>query len=143
MPSVNLLIVLIVGSVVGAFTGLAIGGLVPDLYLAMIAGVLATIVAGIVRNTIMTHVGPAPNLAGIHQLLIIYSSVAVDRRIPVRVIIYSAIASLAGSTAAVQVATLNGLTSSVLIGTLAGVFAGALMAILMMAYDINPRPPVE
>jgi hypothetical protein len=46
MTSVNLLIVLIVGTVVGAFTGLALGGLVSDLYLAMIAGILATIVAG-------------------------------------------------------------------------------------------------
>ena len=148
MPSVNLLIVLIVGSVVGAFTGLAIGALVPDLYLAMIAGVLATIVAGIVRNTIMTRVGQEPELEGLPQLampqlMIIYSAVAIDRRIPLRVIAYSALASLAGSTSAVQVATQSGVTSSVLIGTLAGLFSGILMAILLIVYDMNPRPPAE
>jgi CRP-like cAMP-binding protein len=142
MTSVNLLIVLIVGALVGTFTGLALGGLVDDLYLAMIAGILATIIAGIVRNTIMTHVGAEPELPGMPQLMIIYSAVAIDRRIPLRLIAYSAIASLAGSTSAVQVATQSELTSSVLIGTLAGLFSGILMAMLLLAYDI-PRPKLS
>jgi CRP-like cAMP-binding protein len=144
MTSVNLLIVLVVGALVGTFTGLALGGVVDNLYLAMIAGILATIIAGIVRNTIMTHVGPEPELEGMPQLgmpqlMIIYSAVAIDRRIPLRVIAYSALASLAGSTSAVQVATQSGLTSSVLIGALAGLFSGILMAILLLAYDIPRR----
>ena len=86
MTSVNLLIVLIVGALVGTLTGLALGGLVDDLYLAMIAGILATITAGIVRNTIMTRVVLEPELDGMPlermpqpQLLTIYSAVAVDR----------------------------------------------------------------
>ena len=140
MTSVNLLIVLIVGTLVGAFTGLALGGLVSDLYLAMIAGILATIIAGIVRNTIMTRVGVEPDLKGTPLLMIIYSAVAIDRQIPVRVIVYSAIASLAGSTAAVQVCAVSELTSSVLIGTLAGLFSGILMTMLIIVYDMNPRP---
>lgn len=144
MTSINLLIVLVVGALVGTFTGLALGGVVDNLYLAMIAGILATIIAGIVRNTIMTHVGPEPELEGMPQpgmpqLMIIYSAVAIDRRIPLRVIAYSALASLAGSTSAVQVATQSGLTSSVLIGALAGLFSGILMAILLLAYDIPRR----
>jgi CRP-like cAMP-binding protein len=144
MTSVNLLIVLVVGALVGTFTGLALGGVVDNLYLAMIAGILATIIAGIVRNTIMTHVGPEPELEGtpqlaMPQLMIIYSAVAIDRRIPLRVIAYSALASLAGSTSAVQVATQSGLTSSVLIGALAGLFSGILMAILLLAYEIPRR----
>ena len=153
MTSVNLLIVMIVGALVGTFTGLALGGVVDNLYLAMIAGILATIIAGIVRNTIMTRVGTGPELEGMPrppelegmpqpQLMIIYSAVAIDRRIPLRVIAYSALASLAGSTSAVQVATQSGLTSSVLIGTLAGLFSGILMAILLLAYDI-PRPKLS
>jgi len=64
MTSINLIIVLIVGTVVGALTGLAIGGLVDQLYLAITAGFLATIIAGIVRNTIMMRVGPEPELEG-------------------------------------------------------------------------------
>ncbi len=147
MTSVNLIVVLVVGALVGALTGLAIGQLVDNLYLAMIAGILATIIAGIVRNTIMTRVGPEPELEGMPQLgmpqlMIIYSAVAIDRRIPLRMIAYSALASLAGSTSAVQVATQSGVTSSVLIGTLAGLFSGILMAILLLAYDI-PRPKLS
>jgi len=136
------MIVLIVGALVGTFTGLALGGVVDNLYLAMIAGILATIIAGIVRNTIMTRVGAEPELPGMPQLMIIYSAAAIDRRIPLRVIAYSAIASLAGSTSAVQVATQSELTSSVLIGTLAGLFSGMLMAMLMLAYDL-PRPKLS
>ena len=153
MTSVNLLIVMIVGALVGTFTGLALGGVVDNLYLAMIAGILATIIAGIVRNTIMTRVGTGPELEGMPrppelegmpqpQLMIIYSAVAIDRRIPLRVIAYSALASFAGSTSAVLVATQSGLTSSVLIGTLAGLFSGILMAILLLAYDL-PRPKLS
>jgi hypothetical protein len=143
MTSVNLLIVLIVGALVGTFTGLVLGGVVDNLYLAMIAGILATIVAGIVRNTIMTRVTPELELEGMPlerlpqaQLLSIYSA------IPLRMIAYSALASLAGSTSAVLVATESGVTSSALIGTLAGLFSGILMAILLLAYDI-PRPKLS
>jgi len=143
MASVNLLVVLIVGTAVGALTGLGLDGLVSDFYLAMIAGVLATIVAGIVRNTVMTRIGTEPDLSTRPLLMMIYSAVAIDRRIPLRVMMYSAVASLAGSVAAVQVATESELTSSVAIGTLAGLFAGILMAILIIVYDMNPRPPDE
>ena len=141
MTSVNLLIVLIVGALVGTFTGLAVGGVVNDLYLALIAGFLATIIAGIVRNTIMTRVTPEPELEGM-PLERMPQAVAIDRRIPLRMIAYSALASLAGSTSAVLVATQSGVTSSVLIGTLAGLFSGILMAILLLAYDV-PRPKLS
>ena len=141
MTSVNLLIVLIVGVLVGTFTGLALGGVVNDLYLALIAGFLATIIAGIVRNTIMTRVTPEPELEGM-PLERMPQAVAIDRRIPLRMIAYSALASLAGSTSAVLVATQSGVTSSVLIGTLAGLFSGILMAILLLAYD-TPRPKLS
>ena len=141
MTSINLIIVLIVGTGVGALTGLAIGGLVDQLYLAITAGFLATIIAGIVRNTIMMRVGPEPELEGM-PLERMPQSVTIDRRIPLRMIAYSAIASLAGSTSAVLVATQSGGTSSVLIGTLAGLFSGILMAILLLAYD-TPRPKLS
>jgi hypothetical protein len=143
MASISLIIVLIVGSAVGALTGMAIGGLVSALYLAMIAGVLATVVAGIVRNAILTRIGMEPDSSGIPRLMMIYSAVAIDRRIPVRVIFYSAIASLAGSTAAVQIANVSQVSSSVLIGTMAGLFAGILMARLLMVYDTKPRSSGE
>ena len=69
-------------------------------------------------------------------------SVTIDRKIPLRMIAYSALASLAGSTSAVMVASQAGVTSSVLIGTLAGLFSGILMAILLLAYEV-PRPKLS
>jgi hypothetical protein len=138
MASISLIIILIVGSAVGAVTGIAIGGMIPDLYLAMIAGVLATLVAGIVRNMIVTRVGMQPGSVGIPVLMMVYSAVAIDRRIPARIILYSALASLAGSAAAVQIARIGEVTSTVLTGSLAGLFAGILMAILITLYDFRP-----
>src|SRR5262245_3049612 len=138
MTSIDLIIVLIVGAVVGALTGLAIGGLVDQLYLAMIAGFLTTIIAGIVHNTITTRLGPEAELEGM-PLERMPKSVTIDRSIPLRMIAYSAVASLSGSTSAVLVATQSGVTSSVLIGTLAGLFSGILMAILLLAYEV-PGP---
>jgi drug/metabolite transporter (DMT)-like permease len=95
-------------------------------------------------RTIMTHVGLEPDSSGTQPvLMMIYSAVAIDRRIPLRVIIYSAVASLAGSVAAAQIATVGEVTSSVLVGSLAGLFAGTLMAMLIMVYDMNPQPSDE
>lgn len=142
MTSANLLIVLVIGTLVGTFTGLALGGVVDNLYLAMIAGILATIIAGIVHDQIITRLGPEPKLEGMPQLGSPRLIMTIDRRIPLRVIAYSALASFAGSTSAVLVATQSGLTSSILIGTLAGLFSGILMAILLLVYDI-PRPKLS
>jgi hypothetical protein len=127
---INLLIVLVVGSVVGAFTGLMLGGLVNNLLLAIIAGLLATFVAGSVRHI------------RIPQLVNIYSALAMGHghHIPLPVVLYSAVASLAGSAAAVQVAAASGFPSAVLIATLAGFFAGILMAILIIVYHMKQPP---
>jgi hypothetical protein len=119
MTAVNSLIALVVCSVVGAFTGLMLGGLVGDLFLAMIAGLLATIIAGILRNYKLS------------QLTVIYDALAIEGGIPLRLIIYSAIATLVGGIAAVGVTTMSGINWSTLLGALSGLFAGTLMLILM------------
>jgi hypothetical protein len=119
MAAVNSLIALVVCSVVGAFTGLVLGGLVGDLFLAMIAGLLATIIAGILRNYKLS------------QLTVIYDALAIERGIPLRLIIYSAIATLVGGIAAVGVTTMSGINWSTLLGALSGLVAGILMLILM------------
>ena len=119
MTAVNSLIALVVCSVVGAFTGLVLGGLVGDLSLAMITGLLATIIAGILRNIKLS------------QLMVIYDALAIERGIPLRRIIYSAIATLVGGIAAVGVTTMSGINWSTLLGALSGLFAGTLMLILM------------
>lgn len=125
MSTVNLLIGLILCSVVGAFTGLVLGDLVGDLYLAIIAGFLATVVVVAARNI------------KIPQLVVIFSALAIERPIPLRLIIYSIVTSVVAGAAALGVATVTDLTSSVMIGSLGGLFAGILMAMQMMAYDMN------
>jgi hypothetical protein len=52
-------------------------------------------------------------------------------------IISSIVTSLVAGAAALGVATVTDLTSSVIIGSLGGLFAGILMAMQMMAYDMN------
>jgi hypothetical protein len=55
------------------------------------------------------------------------------------VIVYAAVASLAASAAAVEIAQRSDLAGSpVWIGTLAGLFAAILMAMLMITYYTNP-----
>ena len=120
MTSANLLIVLFVGTVVGALTGLLAGPSLSGLYLALLAGLLATLLAGIARNAIMTR-----RPGGV--------------RTPGLVLLYAAISSLASSSAALEVARLSGLeTSGVWIGTLAGLFSVILMALLMITYHTTP-----
>jgi len=125
MTSANLLIVVIVGTVVGALTGLALNGLLEGLYLAVAAGFLGTIIAGIVRNTIMVRLGMGSD----------------ESRVPVLVLVYSAIASLAGSAAADEIVRASQMSSAVWLGTLAGLFSAILMAMLMITYHMNPEAP--
>jgi tellurite resistance protein TehA-like permease len=124
MTSANLLIVLIVGIVVGALVGLGLGGYFGNqLYLAILAGFLGTIIGAAVRNFIMTR----------------RSGRADESRTPGLVIAYAAVASLAASAAALEVAQQSHLEGSpVWIGTLAGLFASILMAMLMIAYHTRP-----
>jgi low temperature requirement protein LtrA len=123
MTSANLLIVLIVGAAVGALTGLGLGSFFGNqLYLAILAGFLGTIIGGIARNFIMARGSGAGS----------------DSRTPTLVIVYSVIASLAGSSAAMEVAQQSEVSASVWIGTLAGLFSAILMALLMITYHTNP-----
>ena len=126
MTSASLLIVLVVGTVVGALTGLVLSGLVDGLLLTFIAGLLGTVIAAIVRNTIMVRgSGAGPD----------------DSKTPVLVIVYSAIASLAGSSTALEVARLSELGGAVWLGTLAGLFSTILLGMLMITYHTNPGEP--
>lgn len=124
MTSASLLIVLIVGIIVGALTGLVLGSFVHGLLLAVLAGFLATIIAGIARNVIMVRgSGAGPD----------------DSRTPLLVIVYSAIASLGGSSAAMELDRLSFPTASpVWVGTLAGLFSCILLSMLMITYHTRP-----
>jgi len=120
----NLLIVLILCSVVGAFTGLMLGEVVGNLYLGIISALLATAVAAAARNL------------KIPQFVAIYSALAIEHSIHARVIIYSVVASIIAGAAAVGVASEIDFKSSVLVGSLGGLFAGLLMTMLILVSEI-------
>jgi polyferredoxin len=123
MTSANLLIVILVGAVVGALVGLALGGALTGFYLAVVAGFLATVIAGVARNEIMKRAGAGPD----------------DSKIPNLVLIYSAVASLGGSSLADEVVRISGLDSAVWLGMLAGLFSCILLAMLLITYYLNPE----
>ena len=124
MTSASLLIVLLVGTAVGAVTGLGVGTALGSLSLAILAGFLGMIIGAVVRNLIVPRgAGMGPD----------------DTRTPMLVIVFAAVASLAVSTAALELAKRSDLAGSpVWIGTLAGLFAAILMAMLMITYYTNP-----
>ena len=123
MTSANLLIVILVGAVVGALVGLALGGALTGFYLAVVAGFLATVIAGVARNEIMKRAGAGPD----------------DSKFPYLVLIYSAVASLGGSSLADEVVRISGLDSAVWLGMLAGLFSCILLAMLLITYYMNPE----
>lgn len=124
MTSASLLIVMVVGIAVGAITGVAVGTALGSLSLALLAGFLSTIIGAVVRSFILSRgAGLGPD----------------DTRTPILVIVFAAVASLAASTAALEVAQRSDLSGSpVWVGTLAGLFATILMAMLMITYYTNP-----
>lgn len=123
MTSASLLVVLLVGTAVGAFTGGVVGDSMRGIFVAMIAGVLGATMAAIARNVILVRgAGAGPD----------------DLRTPWIVIVYAVVASLATDVTALELARLSGLDSPVLIGTFAGLFASILLAMLMITYHTKP-----
>ncbi len=118
MTSAKLLLVLIVGTVVGAITGLVVGGGFKAEYLAILAGLLGCLSGVAVRHLI----GLGPD----------------DTKTPWLVAIYAIIASLAGSLAATEVSDFSEITAPVGIGALAGLFAALLLAMLLITYHTHP-----
>jgi len=123
----NLLLALILSTAVGAFTGLLLGGVLNEVYIAIIAAFLATVIVGNARNF--------SNL----QLAVVFSSVEAGSRVSSLAIVGSIVATLVGSVLAVQLARLSEFTWPVAIGALAGLFAGILMTIFLVLYG-GSRP---
>jgi Na+/citrate or Na+/malate symporter len=120
VTTISMLVVLIVGTVIGAFVGLVLGGTISHrAVLALVAGLAGTIGAAIVRNALVyRQIGVGPN----------------DEAIPAVVVIYAAIAAIAGSLGGLELARLLHEPSPVWIGTLSGLLSSILMALLMIAY---------
>jgi hypothetical protein len=89
----------------------------------VVAGFLATVIAGVARNEIMKRAGAGPD----------------DSKIPNLVLVYSAVASLGGSSLADEIARISGIGSGIWLGMLAGLFSCILLAMLMIIYYMNPE----
>jgi hypothetical protein len=127
MNFINMVIVLLVCSVVGAFTGLVLGDAIGELYLGILAGLFATVIAVVARNVRLP------------QLVVVYSALAIERPIPFNVVIYSLVASVIAGAAALGLATEWGVRSPIVIGTLGGLFAGFLTAMLVLSHEMDGK----
>jgi hypothetical protein len=127
MISASLVIVIVVATVVGALVGLLLGSATVDSRLtAIVAGFIATIVASIARYTILIRRA---------------HGVVDGARIPAMLVANAAIASIAGSLAAHDLAELvRPHPSPFLLGALAGLLSAILTALLMIVYHNNPNP---
>lgn len=123
MTSASLLIVLFVGTVVGAVTGLVVGGGFGADPLAILAGFLGALAGVMIRNAIISKgAGLGPD----------------DSKTPTLVLVYAIVASLAGSLAAKEVFDVSKFDAPVGLGALAGLFSALLLSMLMITYHTTP-----
>ncbi|MGA9443986.1 MAG: hypothetical protein WBV18_11310 [Methyloceanibacter sp.] len=124
------MIVLFVGTVVGAVTGLVVSASFGAVHLAILAGFLGAMAGVVIRNFILAKgAGVGPD----------------DSKTPTLVVIYATVASLAGSLAAKEVADFSEVDAAVGIGALAGLFLAVLLSMLMISYHTTPgeQPKVK
>jgi hypothetical protein len=125
--SMSIVILVLVATGIGALVGLALGDSVTDTrILAIAAGLIATVVASIAR----------------YKIVFLGAGVGVDEtKVPMVLVVNAAIASIAGSLAAHDIARfIADPPSSVILGTFAGLLSAVLMAMLMVTYHANPSP---
>ncbi len=126
MTSASILVVLIVAIVIGGITGLALGGSVSVFVLAFAAGFIGVVTAGIVRNYVLVRiVGSGPNDSGIPSLIVVFAAVA----------------SVAGSLAAEDISESLLHLSPAMVGAFVGLISSVLMVMLMVAYHMNSDKP--
>ena len=130
--SASLIILILVATAIGALVALGLGaaGLGEAGFgtrtLALISGFVATIVASVARYKV---------------IFLGAGSGADDLRVPTLVVIYAAIASIAGSLAAHDLFSylIADSPSNVFLGALAGLLSAILMAMLMITYHTNSQ----
>ncbi|MCC7253377.1 hypothetical protein [Hyphomicrobium sp.] len=125
--SMSIIILVLIATAIGAVVGVALDGVLPGRRsLAIIAGLLATVVASIAR----------------YKLVFLGAGVGADeRKVPLVLVVNAAIASIAGSLAAHDLAGfIADPPSSVIIGTFAGLLSAVLMALLMITYHASTSP---
>jgi hypothetical protein len=126
MTTASVLIVMIVATVVGGLIGMVLGGSLNVFVLAITAGFLGVIAAAIVRNYILVRVAQSgPD----------------DSGIPAIIVVFSLVASVAGSLAAEEISDELLQFPPALLGAFAGLLSSVLMVMLMVTYHMNPDKP--
>lgn len=126
MISASLVVVITVSIVIGGLTGMLLESMLNTVALAIAAGFFGVIAAGILRNLVVRRgMGLGPDSSSL----------------PVVILVYSAVASLAGSLAATEIAETQLHLSTSMLGAISGLFSGLLMALLMITYHMNPDKP--
>ena len=126
MTTASVLIVMIVATAVGGVIGMVLGGSVNVFVLATAAGFLGVLAAAIVRNYVLVRMAQSgPD----------------DSGVPALVIVFSAVASIAGSLAAEEISEELLQFPPALLGAFAGLLSSVLMIMLMVTYHMNPDKP--
>jgi hypothetical protein len=126
MTTASVLIVMVVATVVGGLTGMVLGGSVNVFILAIASGFLGVVAAAIARNYVLVRMAQSgPD----------------DSGIPGVVVVFSAVASIAGSLAAEEISDEVLQFPPGLLGAFAGLLSSVLMAMLMVTYHMNPDKP--
>lgn len=120
--SASLIILILVAAAVGAVVALVLNEMVGPRLLAILSGLVGAIVASIARYRLVFRGAGAG-----HD----------EARIPGVLLVNVAIASIAGSLAAHDVATYANVLEPVVMGGLAGLFSAILMALLMITFHSN------
>ncbi len=124
--SASLIVVLLVGTAVGALIGFVFGGVVTN-------GALLAILAALIGNAV----------AAVARYKLVFrgsQSGSDESKIPGLVAVNGAIAAIAGGLAGHSLAVqFEQAGSAVWVGTLAGLFGAILMAMLMIAYHHIPH----
>lgn len=123
--SASIIVLALVATAIGTVVGLMLDGIIPGTRaLAIAAGLIATLIASVARYKVV-YLGAGKG--------------ADEARIPTVILVNAAIASVAGSLAAHDLALyVSSPPPSVLMGALAGLLSAVLMAMLMVTYHRNP-----
>lgn len=122
MAEASVLLIMVVSVIVGGAAG-ALFASAGDTWVAILAGLFAVIFSNFVRNIWMRRglrLGPD------------------DRRVPNVVLVFAAVASLAGSMTALELMQIVTQLAPLVLGMVSGIISALLMAMLMITYHMNP-----
>jgi uncharacterized membrane protein YeaQ/YmgE (transglycosylase-associated protein family) len=124
ITTASLLVVLFMGTAVGAIAGLLLGNsMPPSVLLAVLAGLAGTVAGAVARNALVDR-----GLLGGEF----------EAALPTPILAFAVLASFVGSLAGLELATLLHEAFPVWIGALAGLLSSILTALLVISFHHMP-----